>query len=105
MGVDNVMEHLLYADAMNCALLKETVMDFMLENTTEVIEQVSFEDVPGCLIPDILSATRRKLNQHAEGVDDFNAMRISDLRKKLHEEGLNVDGSRETLIATLKENV
>ncbi|KAL7526721.1 hypothetical protein ACHAXR_001621 [Thalassiosira sp. AJA248-18] len=36
--VDNMMEHRLlyaYTDAMNCALLKEAVMDFMVKNRTE----------------------------------------------------------------------
>jgi hypothetical protein len=30
-------------------------------------------------------------------------MRVSELRRKAHEKGLNVDGSREMLIAALKE--
>ncbi|KAL7524028.1 hypothetical protein ACHAXR_000411 [Thalassiosira sp. AJA248-18] len=101
------MGHLLYSDAMNCALLKETVMDFMLENRTEVLEKVSLKDAPGGLLADILAATSRKFDSAGgagAGVDDFNVMRISDLREKLHEKGLDVDGSRETLIATLKEN-
>ena len=29
-------------------------------------------------------------------------MRVSELRKRVHEKGLNVDGSREMLIAALK---
>ena len=39
--VDNMMEHLLYADAKNCALLKEAVMDFIIENGVEILEKVS----------------------------------------------------------------
>ena len=34
--------------------------------------------------------------------DKFSIMRISDLRRKAHEKGLDIDGSREALIATLK---
>jgi len=36
----------------------------------------------------------------AEGGDKFNSMRINELRRKIHEKGLDIDGSRETLIAT-----
>jgi hypothetical protein len=36
------------------------------------------------------------------GENEFNAMRISELRWKSHEKGLEVDGSREMLIAALK---
>ncbi|KAL7540021.1 hypothetical protein ACHAXR_009848 [Thalassiosira sp. AJA248-18] len=102
-SIDNVMEHLLYADAMNCALLKEAVMDFIVENRAEVLEKVSLNDAPGGVLADLLAASIRR---DSGGADDheLNAMRISDLRKKLHEKGLNIDGSRETLIATLKKN-
>jgi hypothetical protein len=37
-SLDNVMEHLIYADSMNCALLKEAAMDYILENKAEVLE-------------------------------------------------------------------
>ena len=36
------------------------------------------------------------------GDSQYNALRISELRKMVHEKGLNVDGSREMLIAALK---
>ena len=31
-------------------------------------------------------------------------MRVGELRKRLHDKGLCIDGSRETMIALLKEN-
>jgi hypothetical protein len=34
--VDNAMDNLLYADAKNCALLKEAVIDFLTDNGREV---------------------------------------------------------------------
>jgi speckle-type POZ protein len=39
--MDNVMELLLYSDSKNCALLKETAMDFLVENKADVIEELS----------------------------------------------------------------
>lgn len=105
-GVDNVMELLLYSHAMNLALLKEAVMDFIVENRVEVLEKVPLKDAPGGLLADLLTATTRGMEKDSDGVggDEFIIMRISDLRKKLHEKGLDIDGSRETLIAALKEN-
>ena len=57
---------------------------------------------------DLLVATARG-ERNVDGsdgdVDDqsrFNSMRISELRKRAHEKGLNVDGSREMLIAALE---
>ena len=51
------------------------------------------ENVPGHLMTDLLTA-----------VDMDDNIRVSTLRKKLHEKGLAVDGSREAMIALLEEN-
>lgn len=103
--IDNVMELILYANDKNCALLKEAVIDFIVENGVEVIEKLSFEHFPGHLVKDVLIAVNRgKGKDEAGGGDGFRTMRVSDLRKQLYEKGLNVDGSRETMIAMLKKN-
>ena len=43
-------------------------------------------------------------NAAGNGDDQLCTMRISDLRRKVHEKGLDVDGSREMLIAALEES-
>jgi hypothetical protein len=109
-SLEDVMEHLIYADSINCALLKETAMDYILKNKAEVLKKmVSFDDVPSTLMRDLLAAVAR--GEREEGGTDgnnaevqFSTMRISELRRKAHEKGLEVDGSREMLIAALKEN-
>jgi len=105
--IENVMELLLYADSKNLALLKEATMDYMMENRDEVLETISFADmIPGTLMRDLLAATARGearnngTNVHVD--NQYNALRISELRKMAHEKGLSVDGSREMLIAALK---
>ncbi|KAL7523696.1 hypothetical protein ACHAWF_000631, partial [Thalassiosira exigua] len=57
--LENVTELLLYADAKNCALLKEAVMDFMAHNHAEVIRQVPMRDAPAGLLAEILAAFAR----------------------------------------------
>ena len=113
---DNVIDNLLYADAKNCALLKEAVMDFIVENKEMVIQRVSFQDVP-YFYKDLLAAMSRHDKEKESSTpsnhdtykktDDemsYSQMRIRDLRQKLHDKGLDIDGSRETLIARLTEN-
>mmetsp|Transcript_13569 Transcript_13569/g.29503 ORF Transcript_13569/g.29503 Transcript_13569/m.29503 type:complete len:408 (+) Transcript_13569:38-1261(+) len=107
--IENMMDHLLYADAKNCALLKEAVMDFIVENDADVLEKVSFKDAPAgpTMITDILAAIvrgKKKNGNNGSSEDQFSTMRICDLRRKVHQKGLDVDGSRETLIATLTVN-
>ena len=82
-------------------------MDYIVENKAEVITKLSFADtVPGTLMRDLLVATARG-EMRSGGADvnadsQYDSLRISELRKKAHEKGLNVDGSREMLIAALK---
>jgi hypothetical protein len=109
-SLENVMEHLLYAESMNCALLKEAAMDYLFENSAAVMDNISFNDLlTPTLMRDVFAAVSRgKKNSGiscGEDGDDeirFNYMRISELRQEAHEKGLNVDGSREMLIAALK---
>jgi len=105
-SIENVMELLLYAESKNCALLKEASMDYIVENKAEVIKKLSFADmIPGTLMRDLLAAVSRG-ERNIDGSDgdesQYNALRISELRKRSYDKGLNVDGSREMLIAALE---
>ena len=98
---ENVMELLLYSDSKNLALLKEAVMEFIVDNGDEVLQKVSLKDAPGGVLADLVAAVSRKTNGDADN-HKLGSMRISDLRKKLHEKGLGIDGSREMLVAALE---
>jgi len=106
--INNVLDNLLYADSNNLALLKEAVMDFILANGDDVMDKVSFDNVPGGVVKDLLAAVARgkvKSNSSSDkAADNYNNMRVATLRKMLDEKGLEVDGSRESMIALLKEN-
>ncbi|KAL7529975.1 hypothetical protein ACHAWF_003178 [Thalassiosira exigua] len=104
--IDNVMDNLLYADAKNCALMKETVMDFLVKNRKEAWDKLSFVNAPGSLMKDLLAAIdMSSLNDNA-GADsnDFASMGVCTLRKMLHEKGLPIDGSREAMLTLLREH-
>ena len=105
--IDNVIELLLYANEKNCALLKETVNDFLVENLDEAIKKLSFEnDVPGQLMTDLMTAVARgkKESNTSSDATDSSTARVGTLRRMLHEKGLDIDGSREAMIALLEEN-
>ncbi|KAL7452277.1 hypothetical protein ACHAWC_004001 [Mediolabrus comicus] len=104
--MDNAMDNLLYADAKNCALLKEAVMNFLAENSSDASEKISFNDVPGHLIKDLLVAFSRNGKKDARGTntDELTSLSVSDLRRKLAEKGLDVDGSREAMIESIQNS-
>ena len=101
--MDNMMDNLLYADSKNLALLKEAVMDYIVANKGDIIGKVSFDSVPSSMITDVLTAVARGEESGDGDSTDYNKMRVGKLRKMLDEKGLDVDGSREAMIALLKE--
>ena len=101
--IDNMMDNLLFADSKNLALLKEAVMDYIVANKRDILGKVSFDNVPGGVISDVLAAMARG-EETEDDSTDYNTMRVGTLRKMLDEKGLDVDGSRETMIALLKEH-
>ena len=105
-SMENMMDNLLYADSKNLALLKEAVMDYIVKNKDDIIGKVSFDNVPGALMSDLLTAVSRGEAGNDTNGDstNYNKMRVGTLRKMLDEKGLDVDGSRESMIALLKEH-
>jgi hypothetical protein len=108
-SVDNVVELLTFADAKNCALLKERVMDYIVANEVEVLERLSLEDVPGVHFSDLLAAVARadgrttsRRREGGEGEESLSVMGIGELRRMAHERGLSIDGSRESLVSALR---
>ncbi|EJK45265.1 hypothetical protein THAOC_36123 [Thalassiosira oceanica] len=102
--VDDIIETITYADSKNLALLKEHCMDFLgRADKAEVAEKVSFDDMPSRLMTDLMVAMARSERKSSRG-DELSMMRVSDLRRLAHEKGLGVDGSREMLIASLKDD-
>ena len=79
-------------------------MDFIVDNCNDIISQISFENVPGSVVTDLLIAIGRgkKEDNVSSGTSKHNKMRVSTLRKMLHEEGTHVDGSMEAMIALVK---
>ena len=81
-------------------------MDFIVENGDDIIGKVSFDDVPGSMMTDLLTAVTRGKKTDDVSIDpnNYNKLRVSTLREMLHEKGLDVDGSREAMVALLQEN-
>jgi hypothetical protein len=90
--MDNVMELLLYSDSKNCALMKEAVIDYIVENKANVIKKnlLSFVEAPGTLVRDVLATVFR--GEKKDGTVGYSSMRVSKLRRKAHEKGLMLMG-------------
>ena len=91
---------------MNFALLKEEVMDFIVNNSRELLHTEVLKDAPEGLFHDALAAVARRDfkdgNDKKRMENKFGTLHISELRREAYGKGLGVDGSREALIAAIK---
>ena len=55
------------------------------------------------MMTDLMVAMARSEKKSSRG-DELGMMRVSELRRLAHEKGLSVDGSREMLIASLRDD-
>ncbi|KAL9179167.1 hypothetical protein ACHAXT_008457 [Thalassiosira profunda] len=103
---ENALDLLHYADAKNLASLKESVMDYFVNNGKEALVQISFDQIPEnrSLFTDLmLSLSVGHARGGGDDECDYKVMRVGCLRRELDNLGLDVDGSRETLVKRLEE--
>ena len=75
-GLGNVLKNLLFADSMNCALLKDQVMNFTVKNSNEIMKEGILKDLPSSLLNDVLAAVARKVG----GIDKASHTFINELQ-------------------------
>lgn len=100
----NVIEELLYADSMDCPLLREAAIDFIQKNSKAVMKSDSFEKVltTKTITKDIMLALAAAEDGNAP--DGHERPRsINDMRMELYNKGLSIGGSREVLASRLME--
>ena len=118
--VHNVIEQLLYADSKNLALLKEAAMNFIYKNAVDVLSTDSFKTIPADrnILSELLSVVAMKnaagsaKKEEEDSGDErsnkktvpYKSMSVTDLRWQLSGRDLDVDGSREMLIARLEDH-
>ncbi|KAL7481095.1 hypothetical protein ACHAW6_007586 [Cyclotella cf. meneghiniana] len=107
-SIESASDLILYADANDCALLKEKVMDFFVSHAEEIRRTPSFQRIEESahVMVELMDAllSKRLLRSFALGEKDleYSSMGVNLLRTKLEERGLDVDGSREVLIKRLE---
>jgi hypothetical protein len=100
----DVVETVAYAEKMNCFLLKEAAIDFIVANAKLVQASGTLMNIPesNVITRDIICsvATMNKQGQHNNNRNSMN-----DLRVRLELQGKDIDGPKETLIARLRKAV
>eukprot|EP00578_Thalassiosira_sp_NH16_P019368 CAMPEP_0181082578 /NCGR_PEP_ID=MMETSP1071-20121207/3696_1 /TAXON_ID=35127 /ORGANISM="Thalassiosira sp., Strain NH16" /LENGTH=337 /DNA_ID=CAMNT_0023164173 /DNA_START=43 /DNA_END=1053 /DNA_ORIENTATION=+ len=101
---ENFVNNFIFSDTKKCALLKEKVMGFLVEDEKVSLDRLSNQDVPqseSMLIDFLTALSMKKCNGEAY---EFKTMSVNRLRRKLEQEGLGVDGTREMLVHSLEKH-
>ena len=106
---ENAADVILFADATNCAMLKEAAMDYFVENAQEVMVINGFVEVAKSppIMKEMMSAmavgSQKKFALLSNTKNkNYESMNVASLRQILDVYGLDVDGSKEMLISRLK---
>ena len=108
--IENTAELILFADATNCAMLKEAAMEYFVANAQEVMASEGFVEVKES--PSVMAelmdvafggCKKRPADDSTDANDrDYKRMRVAELRRELDSKGLDVDGSKEMISSRLK---
>mmetsp|Transcript_7734 Transcript_7734/g.11120 ORF Transcript_7734/g.11120 Transcript_7734/m.11120 type:complete len:225 (+) Transcript_7734:582-1256(+) len=104
---DNAAGMLLFADAQSCALLREKAIEVFVGNPKSVMASPGWSkiadslDLTKDLMQLLVDSTGDCKGTNCEG--PFTNLGVADLRKKLHEKDLDVDGTRKMLVCRLNE--
>ena len=100
----NVADWLVFADSKTCPLLKEHATAYFTSRSVDILN---------CESSTLLTESRKLLtelmievakNSSANRFSHEGNMSVDELRQKLRERGLDVDGSKEMLISRLQES-
>ena len=105
-ATENAAELILFADATNCALLKEVAMEY----AEAVMASTGYEQVaesPAILremMTEMVSGSKKRSSDDTVVNErEYKRMRVATLRQELDTKGLDVDGSKKMLVSRLEE--
>lgn len=100
----NVVDYLLFAEANNCAMLKEYAMNYFVIHVEDVLTSKNtkkLQEVPE-LMKEVLFAVARKGDEKTMQQSPFRTMTVAEMRKELASQGSSVYGSKDVLISRLE---
>ena len=105
--VSNVADYLLFAHSKTCPLLKEYAISYFVSRKKDIVNSDSLGKVNESA--ELLKEPMEAVINNSDSIartekTGFRVMGVDTLRKKLEEEDLDIDGSREILVARLESS-
>ncbi|KAL7550144.1 hypothetical protein ACHAWF_013415 [Thalassiosira exigua] len=103
----NVTDWLLFADSNTCPLLKEHAVSYIMANAADYMESSNskkLKESPKLMEELMFEIISNSANRDSRMDSTGNNCTVNDLRKMLHKEGLDLNGSKEMLVARLENS-
>ena len=100
----NVADWLIFADAKICPLLKEQAVAYFVSRPEDILNSDSSKQLKES--PKLLTELMLEVSKSSNGdrFVDSKYQLVDELRRQLHEKGLDTDGSKEMLVSRLQES-
>ena len=103
---ENFADWLLFAESKTCALMKEAVIAYFVSRSTDLLNSKAWEALSES--PKLMSELMKEMSKRIKIDTRFSgrgeSMSVIELRKKLGEKGLDLDGSKEILVSRFQES-
>ena len=98
------MDWLLWADSMTCALVKELAMSYAMSMVQDLLQSNCWDKLreSQALMSELIMEMSQTVNNDSRLIT--NRMTVNALRERAEEDGLDMDGSKQTLISILEES-
>ena len=103
-NLKNVIDYLLLAEENDCALLKEYSLNYLVLHVEDVLTSKHSRKLQGVpdLMSEVLVAVAKRGDAKKTQLSPIRLMSVSELRKELARQELDVNGSREVLISRME---
>ena len=103
---ENFAGWLLFAESKTCPLIKEAAIAFFVARSKDLLQSEGWEALSES--PKLMSELMKEMSKRIKIDTRFSgrgeSMSVIELRKKLGEKGLDLDGSKEILVSRLEES-
>ena len=103
---ENFAGWLLFAESKTCPLIKEAAIAFFVARSKDLLQSEGWEALSESpkLVAELIKEISNRMDTDTRFDGRGESMSVIELRKKLGEEGLDLDGSKEILVSRLEES-
>jgi len=101
----NVTEYLIFAESKTCSFLKEAAISYFVARATDLLNSKAWEKLGES--PSLLAEIMKEMSKRVDTdtrFGEYSNLSVNELRKRLADEELDIDGSKESLVSRLQES-